>query len=103
MSEQIVIQLRFEVETEIGTFRSALNFSQAEWDARDLEAIKARQQELADKWVASVQELSAAKEPTKEELATEAESIDAQIATLVERKSEIVGKITDAEAVKLDG
>ena len=51
MADVVTVNLRFAVDTALGTFQDTLVFTEAEWEKRDDVAIEAAKQEHADAWV----------------------------------------------------
>lgn len=89
--DEINHQLRFTIETPMGPYSDALNFSDDEWAKRDQKAIDAAKQQRVDNWLATL--AAAPKVETKEDKRARADALDAQIADLAAQKSQLLNEI----------
>lgn len=51
MTDIVTVQLRFAIDTALGSYSDTLSFTEDEWAKRDQKAIDAQKQAMADFWV----------------------------------------------------
>lgn len=80
MSEQIMVQVRFKEQTEVGEYNDALYFTQAEYQSKAQVEIDALKQGRINNWVNAVKNPPVYVEPTKAELQEQKINLEAQLA-----------------------
>lgn len=92
MADQVFVQVRFEVDTEVGRYSDALYYTLQEYENTPEKEIQLDKQIRIDMWIDSFNNQTVAVEPTKEELIELQAELDIQ-------KSEIQAKI-DSMTIK---
>ena len=82
MSEQIMVQIRFSEDTEVGTFTDALYLTMYEYVGKPQSEIDTLKQARVTTFVNSVKNAVPAPEPTKAELQADVANLQKQIDSL---------------------
>ena len=82
MSEQIMVQVRFKEQTEVGEYNDALYFTQTEYQAKSQVEIDALKQARVSSWVNVVKNPPIPVEPTKAQLQEQKVNLESQLADI---------------------
>jgi hypothetical protein len=96
MPDIVTVQLRFSVDTSLGSYSDTLSFTEDEWAKRDLKAIDLQKQAMADFWVSwrSQQIIDDEARRTDEGKQAQIAQIDAAIEELTATKEALASSIS---------
>ena len=86
---EVKVQIQFKADTKYGSYGDALYFTEDEWATLTEVKLESMKQDRIDNWVAYMATVTAPKTLTKFDYQNMITSIDSQIASLQDRKSDI--------------
>jgi hypothetical protein len=92
--QTIMIQVRFTEDTPYGEYSDSIYFTQDEYNSIKQDGIDKIKQDRVGAWIERIKNPPTPIEPTKKQLEEEQVVIEEQIASLQERKTGVINKIS---------